>query len=61
MVPQEDYAIALFIVGLSATAVGQVVVNHLVQKVGLGYIQMTLMIGVRGTFLAKLFWAGWAH
>lgn len=30
---QEDYAIALFVVGLAATAVGQVVVNHLVKKV----------------------------
>ncbi|CAM9922029.1 unnamed protein product [Scytosiphon promiscuus] len=29
---EEDYAIALFLVGLAATAVGQVVVNHLVKK-----------------------------
>ncbi|CBJ31853.1 conserved unknown protein [Ectocarpus siliculosus] len=29
---EEDYAIALFVVGLAATAVGQVVVNHLVKK-----------------------------
>ncbi|CAB1098647.1 unnamed protein product [Ectocarpus sp. CCAP 1310/34] len=28
----EDYAIALFVVGLAATAVGQIVVNHLVKK-----------------------------
>ena len=34
VVPQEDYAITLFIVGILATAVGQVVVNHLVKKVG---------------------------
>ncbi|CAN0516050.1 unnamed protein product, partial [Laminaria digitata] len=31
---QANYAIALFIVGLLATAVGQIVVNHLVKKVG---------------------------
>ncbi|CAM9892090.1 unnamed protein product [Ascophyllum nodosum] len=29
---QEDYAIALFVVGIAATAVGQVGVNHLVKK-----------------------------
>ncbi|CAM9702298.1 unnamed protein product [Ectocarpus sp. 4 AP-2014] len=29
---EEDYAIALFVVGLAATAVGQIVVNHLVKK-----------------------------
>lgn len=33
IVSQEDYAIALFVVGLAATAVGQIVVNHLVKKV----------------------------
>lgn len=31
---QEDYAVALFFVGIASTAVGQVVVNHLVKKVG---------------------------
>lgn len=30
---QGDYAIALFFLGMAATAVGQVVVNHLVKKV----------------------------
>ncbi|CAN0371232.1 unnamed protein product, partial [Discosporangium mesarthrocarpum] len=29
---QEDYAVALFFVGVAATAVGQIVVNHLVKK-----------------------------